>query len=413
MFERYVSDSGKGESIREGPLGGVIESFTEFLGKQGYARGTCRKKIWLVGELSKWLEREGLELGDLDEKRVTDFLEYRRKRGKKPSSEAKTLHTLLEHLRESGVLCHSVSVADKAEKTGIEKEFESYLVLERGLTRATQVNYLPVVRCFLRERFGNGPICLDELISADVVGFVRRQAAVHSPGGAKIIVSGLRSFLSFLLLRGEISIDLSSAVPSVANWRLATLPKTITAEQIELVLKHCDQHSDIGQRDYAILLLLARLGLRGGEVVKMELSDINWESGELLIRASKDTREDRLPLPYYVGEALARYLRHGRPRCSTRRVFIRARAPHRGFASSVAICSIVRRALDRAGLSPPIKGAHLLRHSLATQMLQKGVSLCEIGEVLRHRHPDTTAIYAKVDLSALRSIAPPWPGGVS
>ena len=252
MFERYVSDSGKGESIREGPLGGVIESFTEFLGKQGYARGTCRKKIWLVGELSKWLEREGLELGDLDEKRVTDFLEYRRKRGKKPSSEAMTLRTLLEHLRETGVLCHPISVTDNDEKTGIEKAFEGYLLQERGLTSATVVNYLPVVRCFLRERFGDGPICLDGLISEDVIGFIRHQAAVRSPGGAKIVISGLRSFLGFLLLRGEISIDLASAVPGVAHWRLVTLPKTITVEQIELVLKHCDQHSDIGQRDYAI-----------------------------------------------------------------------------------------------------------------------------------------------------------------
>ena len=163
-------------------------------------------------------------------------------------------------------------------------------------------------------------------------------------------------------------------------------------------------------RDYAILLLLARLGLRGGEVVTLTLDDLHWEAGEITIRG-KGGRHHRLPLPQDVGEALVTYLREGRPHCSTRRVFLRARAPRRGFSSSVAIADIVRRALERAGLHPPRKGAHLLRHTLATQMLRKGASLAEIGEVLRHQHPDTTAIYAKVDLQALRALAQPWPGG--
>jgi len=167
----------------------------------------------------------------------------------------------------------------------------------------------------------------------------------------------------------------------------------------------------VGERNYAILLLLARLGLRAGEIVAMTLDNIDWEAGELTVRG-KGGRQARLPLPRDVGEALANYLRHGRPQCSSRCVFIRARAPCRGFANSAAITTIVERAIGRAGLKPPSRGAHVLRHSLATAMLRKGASLAEIGEVLRHRHADTTAIYAKVDLDALRTIAQPWPGGV-
>jgi integrase len=178
---------------------------------------------------------------------------------------------------------------------------------------------------------------------------------------------------------------------------------------VEQLLRCCDRDRVAGQRDYTVLLLLARLGLRAGEVVHLHLDDIDWRAGRLHVRG-KGGRSDVLPLPTDVGEALATYLRGGRPRCSTRRVFVRARAPYAGFASSAAIDSIVRRALQRAGLEPPRKGAHLLRHSLATGMLRDGASLAEIGQLLRHRLPQTTEIYAKVDPVALSALAQPWPG---
>lgn len=200
-------------------------------------------------------------------------------------------------------------------------------------------------------------------------------------------------------------------MPAVADWRLSDLPKSLEAQQVECLLSNCDQSNKNGQRDYAILLLLARLGLRAGEIVKMTLDDIDWEAGELIIEG-KGPRKDRLPLPWDVGEALVTYLQHGRPVCSTRRVFIRTRAPHNGFSSSVAVCNIVERALLRAKLQPPCKGAHLLRHSLATDMLRKGASLIEISEILRHASINTTEIYTKVDIAALRSLAQSWPGGV-
>jgi site-specific recombinase XerD len=222
-------------------------------------------------------------------------------------------------------------------------------------------------------------------------------------------VTSLRSFFRFLLAQGEIEVVLAGAVPSVADWRQSSVPKYLPREQVERVLQACDLDTSTGRRNHALLLLLARLGLRAGEVVALELDDIDWRTGEITIHG-KGSSHDRMPLLPDVGKALAIYLRRDRPRCSTRRVFVRTRAPYRGFASSAAVSTIVCTALRRAGLEPPVRGAHLLRHSLATGMLHAGASMAEIGQVLRHRSPATTEIYAKVDFNALRGLAQPWPG---
>ena len=201
-------------------------------------------------------------------------------------------------------------------------------------------------------------------------------------------------------------------IPPITNWRLSELPKSLPPEQVDSVLASCDRNTAVGRRDHAILLLLARLGLRGGEVATLKLDDIDWDKG-LVTLSGKGQRREALPLTEEVGRAVADYLRDGRPLCRTRRVFVRAEAPYRGFSSTSAVCCIVRRALARAGIDPPLKGAHLLRRSLACGMLRNGASLEEIGQILRHRHPETTQIYAKVDLEALRTLAPAWPGGAS
>ena len=253
---------------------------------------------------------------------------------------------------------------------------------------------------------------LAQLKAADVTQFVRRRVQTMGPGRAKLLVTALRSFLRFVFLRGETESDLTASVPPVADWRHAALPRFIPAADVQRILRACNRSTPTGRRDYAVLLLLARLGLRAGEVVHMELGDINWEAGELVVRG-KGARQERIPLPRDVGRALVDYLRRDRARCALRRVFICMRAPHRGFAGPVAVCTIVRRAIERAELQPPSKGAHLLRHSLATDLLRRGASLAEIGDLLRHRHPDTTLLYAKVDLATLRQIAPRWPGGAS
>jgi site-specific recombinase XerD len=260
------------------------------------------------------------------------------------------------------------------------------------------------------ERFGAGRIHLAQLHAADITGFVQRHAHDLSPGRAKLMVTALRSFLRHLRHRGDIATDLAACVPCVPNWSFSTLPKFLLPGQVQRVLEHCDQQTPSGKRDYAILLLLARLGLRAGEVVGLTLDDINWEEGRITLR-SKGGRWAQLPLPAEVGKALAHYLKQGRPRCASRRVFIRQRAPRVGFANSIAICSLVERALVRAEIDSPRKGAHLFRHTLATEMLRHGTSLSEIGQLLRHQDPNTTTIYAKVDLPSLRPLALPWPGG--
>lgn len=395
---------------RAGSLGAYVEEFGALLASTGYARATIREHVRLLADLGRWLERHQLPVGDFDSVRGEQFLRSRRRRGRATRSNSASLFGVLGMLRGIGVVRPAICAApcDAIPVTRLERAFAEHLVQERGLSAATRTNYVPIARRLLMLRFGGGPVDLAELRAEDVTAFVLREVRSVSPGRAKLMVSALRSFLRWLCARGDTATDLSGAVPRVANWRLATLPKSIQAEQVEQLLRHCERATPVGLRDYAILLLLARLGLRAGEVVAMELDDLDWGAGEFVVRG-KGGRHDRLPLPHDVGSAVAAYLRCGRPACSTRRVFVRAKAPLRGFANSIAICTIVERALARAGLNPPRKGAHLLRHTLACTMLRQGASLDEIGQILRHRNLDTTAIYAKVDLVALRGLAPSWP----
>lgn len=273
-------------------------------------------------------------------------------------------------------------------------------------------NYLPIVHAFLAERFATRAVALERLTLRDVNRFIVRQSRRRSPSSAKLVVTALRSFLRHLHQRGDIPADLAGALLPVVSWRLSGVPKSLAPEEVEAVVRSCDARTAAGRRDRAIVLLLARLGLRAGEVAAMTLDDLDWDAGVVNV-SGKGPRREALPLPREVGEALVAWLRDGRPRCPTRHVFVRIHAPHVGFAGPVAVINVVQRALARAGIDPPFKGAHLLRHSLATAMLRHGASLEEIGQILRHASPDTTWIYAKVDLEALRTLAPAWPGGAS
>jgi site-specific recombinase XerD len=317
---------------------------------------------------------------------------------------------MLTLLRERGIVAGQALSAQTPARQ-LEGGYRRYLETERRLSPATVRLYLQTASGFLSQYFGGGELHLDHLGASDVVGFVQREAArLGHPKRAKLMTTALRSFLQYARYQGLIRTDLRSSVPTVANWSMAELPRALSWEDVERLLSHCDRHTVVGRRDWAILLLLARLGLRAGEVVGLTLDDLDWERGELCIRA-KGGHADRLPIPHEIGEALVDYLRHVRPGGYARQVFVRMRAPYRGFAGSVAICCIVRRALKRAGLNPVHKGAHLLRHGVATHLLRQGASLAEIGELLRHRNPQTTMIYAKVDLDMLRPLALPWPGG--
>jgi len=410
MIDHFFSLPKVLKRLHFGPLGSHIDSFAQILIVQGYKTSTAKHKIRIVADFSWWLDQQRLAVTDLDEITLNKFLLYKGHRGSIFKIEFSTVGQLLKHLREKGVVKDSIQIDDDCKRRRIENSFTEYLAQERGLKQATIDTYLPIAEQFLINQFGAGPIVLNNLHPNDIVRFILRNTETLSAKRSQIIVCSLRSFFRFLYQRGETTIDLSPSALTVANRRFTGLPKFLESEQVESLLTCCNQNTLMGQRDYAILLMLARLGLRAGDVVHMALGDINWEVGELIVHG-KSNRQERLPLPQDVGEALVRYLRHGRPQCPSRRIFIRIKAPHKGFSSSVAICNIVRRALARAELNPAFKGSHLLRHSLATKMLRGGASLAEIGKILRHQKLNTTQIYAKVDFAALNALAQPWPGG--
>jgi site-specific recombinase XerD len=395
-----------------GPLALHVGGFASQLSQNGYAPNTVRAKCAVLADLSRWLERRQLTLAALDDRRLRQFQATRRRRNKARRGDPATGQQLLDYLRDRNYIAATAQKIDRTAAACITRDFGEFLHSERGLSRSTVDSYLPIVRCFLDERFGRKALRLDQLRPQDLQGFVLREIQRVSRSRGNGVVTALRSFLRFLLHRGAIQTDLARTLPGVATWRLSHLPKSLPPEQVESLLAGCDRSTPTGKRDYAILLLLARLGLRGGEVLAMTLEDLDWERGEIIVRG-KGQRHEKLPLPADVGEALACYLCDVRPACASRRVFIRMTAPRRGLAGPVAICCIVRRALQRVGLDPEFKGAHLLRHSLATNLLHRGASLREIGQLLRHRQPTTTQIYARVDIAALRGIALPWPRGTS
>ena len=398
------------ERYRIGPLRPYIDRLAARLSELQYAREPARRKIRVVADLSRWLQRRRLDVGSLDGRLIARF--FRGRKGYDPlrCGDVAVVGLLLGLLRDLGVLAGQPHAEDGDLQHPTEIAFEQYLTQERGLSQATLLNTLPFVHRFLVDRFGTGPVSLADVRPADITGFVLRYAKTMSPARAKLLVGALRSYFRFLHLRGEIAADLSGAVPTVADWRLSSVPRSIEPQQVERLLKSCDRHTATGRRDVAVLLLLARLGLRGGEVAALTLDDLDWEAGQITVRG-KGSRRDPLPIPRDVGEALVAYLRDGRRHSATRRVFLTSRAPVREFADQRTVGCIVSRCLTRAEIPSAHKGAHVLRHSLAVRMLRQGASLAEIGEILRHRRLDTTAIYAKVDLTSLKSLAQPWPGG--
>lgn len=395
----------------EGPLAAYIRPFSHWISERGYAQCSLRQRIRLAAGFSHWLGRKALSPLDIGSGHCVQFLRYRAQYRKGDRGDALALRQFRDFLCEKGVIvAEEPSAIRLTPVQQCTQDFGRYLREERLLAPATIVNYVPFVGKFLKDHFGTGPVRLSKLRARDVMSFVRRQAPCMHLRRAKLLTTALRSFLHFGCYRGEISADLVTAVPTVANWSMPRIPRAIAPDQVRRVLTHIDRNTSVGRRDYAILLLLARLGLRASEIVFLELQDIDWKAGCLSVRG-KAGRRTQLPLPKDVGDAIVAYLRDGRPRATCRRVFLCASAPIRGLLGASTLSTIVRRALLRAGVQAPTAGAHQFRHGLATEMLRHGASLREIGELLGHRSPETTKIYAKVDLEALRTLALPWPGG--
>ena len=393
--------------LTRGPLAPQLKAYAQRLHDEGYATQSGQLQLRMLGHFNGWLERQRMVAHDVDSATLERYTDSRRKAGKLRREGPAALSRLLGMLRRDHA---EPPTAPLTATQVVVQQFQHYLRQERSLSEATITNYTPIIAAFLAACFPTGLPDFHRIAASDIADFIRCQADRITTKRAATVVTALRSFLRHLLHRGAITTNLAACVPTIATWKLSTVPKFLPADQIQQVLDACDRDTAVGKRNYAILLLLARLGLRAGEVVALTLDDIDWAAGLITVRG-KGKRVAQMPVPVDVGAATADYLRHARPACASRRVFIRAKAPLTGFANSIAICSLVDRALKKARVESVCRGAHLFRHSLATQMLRQGASLPEIGDVLRHRRPDTTAIYAKVDLVSLRSIALAWPGG--
>lgn len=398
------------QGMYQGPLGSVVPAYTALLSEQGYTQQSAHLQLRFLADLNQWCRRQRLQVTDLTDPTLHRYLRSRHQRFRPRSDDTSILRKLQQLLYAQGLLQKKASPPLDNLRQCVEQDFDRYLSEERGLSMATRITYKPFIQRFLLVQFSAKPIRFSALHAKDVIRFIRNQAPRLSTKRAGLMVAALRSFLRYLRHRGDITTDLAACVPTIANWKFSSIPRFLQPHQVQQVLSQCDRRTAQGRRDYAILLLLARLGLRACEVVGLTLDDIHWQAGEITIQG-KGNRSTRLPLPPDVGQAIAAYLKKDRPSCSTRRIFIRLKAPLRGFANSEAISTIVARTLKRAGIDSPHKGAHLFRHTLATQMLRQGASLVDIAHLLRHRSFNTTTLYAKVDLMAIRTLAQPWPGG--
>lgn len=394
-----------GTRRKAGLLAPEVEGYRAWLVHRGYTPGTVHNMLKDLGLVGRWLSTEGLVVVQLDEQRMAAFLTARHAAGHRRVPGPRAMVPLLSYLRAAGVVPAAESVDTPLGV--LLGQYRGWLIEDRGLAPTTVLRYGNTARRFLSEQASpGGGFEPAALTGTDVNAFLLRECARVSAGSAKGRVAELRSVLRFLYLQGSTPLRLGTAVPPVGGWRLATLPPTMTTADVQRLLDSCDASTAVGIRDLAIMTLVARLGLRSIEVARLELRDVDWRAGELVVRG-KGRRQDRLPLPVEVGEALAAYLSRSRVPGDARQLFLTCRAP-RGPIRPDLVGDVVERACKRAGR--PRVGPHRLRHALAAELLRHGAGLAAISQVLRHQDLATTALYAKVDLAALRQVAQPWPG---
>lgn len=390
-----------------GPLAPFADGYREMLAGLGFTPNGVVRKLWELGRLSDWMVARGLGVDELTADRVREFSELCKHGDLRPAGR-RTLEPVLRYLRALGVVPAETVGATPADE--LMARYRAWMINDRALAGRTVGRYEATARRFLGARAERRGGCgAEDLSGVEVTGFLLAECKRVSIGSAKGRVAELRSLLRFLFIEGWTDTALAASIPMVAGWRDTALPPTLTRVEVEAILTACDQSTVTGRRDFAIVMMLARLGLRAAEVGGLELGDVDWRAGELVVRG-KGRRDDRLPLPVDVGEAIVAYLQDGRPETPSRAVFVTRFAPLKALAPQT-ISKVVYAASGRAGMNPMVC-SHRLRHALATDMLRHGAALPEIGQVLRHRDLATTAIYAKVDHEALRELAPAWPGTV-
>jgi integrase/recombinase XerD len=391
--------------LMTGPLTPFVDAYVLELRRRGYTVRTRVNELRQVGRLSRWLEATGLTAAELNCEGIEEFLAFQRGNGRHRSAWSRPgLLCMLDVLRDVGLSASEEPKRPKSPTELLLGSFEVHLLSERGLVPGTVRGYVDNARRFLEGRPVDDPVA--GLTAKEVTEAVLRRSDAVSVSATQFFVAGLRSFLRFCFMEGLLEVDLSQAALPVTGRRRSPLPRGIAKAEATALLGSCDRRGALGRRDHAMLLILLRLGLRRGEVARLRLDDIDWRAGELIVRG-KGGREDRLPMPEDVGDAIASYLRRGRPKTDHRAVFLRARPPFDPIASGT-VSSTVRRACRRAGIVEV--GAHRLRHTVACEMVSAGVPLVQIAQVLRHHSLQTTSIYARVDLDELRRLAAHWPG---
>jgi site-specific recombinase XerD len=407
----YLQRSTLYRKLVHGPYGEFARVYAARLSEEGFTRQCTWRSLSLFRELMDWHVGSAHDSGQLDEGRIERFLDHRSQHWQINAGDRAALRRLLSALRDKGLIAAAPPI-ELTEQQQIVEDFSVHIINDRGLSHSAADRHALLARRWLQEIYPEGPCEFTILNPELIIGYVERHALDGAADSGKAMCWSLRAFLRYLHLRGYIADPLADCVPSIRRWRLSSLPTFLPPQKVQQVLDSCDRTTPMGLRDYAILMVLAKLGLRAGEVVALTLDDIDWRAGEILVHG-KGRRRVTMPLRRDVGAAIVAYLRQGRPTSTSRHLFLRMLAPHVGFTSGCAITMIAKMALGRAGIHGYAHhGAHLFRHSLATDLLRSGASFDEIGQLLRHESTDTTRIYAKLDIEKLRALSQPWPGGM-
>jgi site-specific recombinase XerD len=412
MFDQVYRYKWFADELIEGPLSPVLNDMAQILFDRGHSRRKVRQQFVPLGQLSRWMRRHYLSLSQLNEEVVKKFFlsESRRVYSLTERGDTVTIRLLTSMLLAKGITSTPLPRANSTEK--VFNEFESYMFSEKGMSPSAIYCYKRYSRIFVEHTFGNDSVKWRKINIDYIQKFVLHSSKSFSPTTNGLIVTCLRSFFRFLKMKGYVNFDWSASVPNPPRWKSANLPYFLIPQDLEKLLAVVDRSTTMGKRNYAILLLLARLGLRACEIAALSLDDLDWTNGELILQG-KGVKKKRLPISKEVGLSLVEYIKCRQAK--SRKLFLRSFPPFEGITKGL-VGVTVTALIKQAKLKPFKSGSHLLRHTVATQMLRSGASLNEIGMILGHKSQLSTAIYAKVDFSNLLSVAQPWPlstnGGV-
>lgn len=405
-----IDGSAQTPCLAHGSIGTYLDHFISHLKSAGYKQSTIDGYIGSVSHFGWWCSNQGKNVEKIDDSTVAAFSKHdcicpgNRSHKFVSIKYLKRVQRFIEFLKNLGVLETPACAVEPPEP--ILPDFRDWLFINRGLSRYTIDKYARLVNKLLPS-LGNNPYSYN---AREIRQVISKEICQCSRAQAKSIITALRAYLRYLATTGQGMSDLSAAIPSVAEWRLSSMPRYIDADSVKCLIDSCDLNTTLGIRDRAVLLLLSRLGLRAGDIANMHIDDFNWAEGTVRVRG-KGRVDVLLPLSQDVGDSILEYLENARPKVTIDKVFLCTNAPYRAFTSSASVSDIVRLALKKAGIeNAPSRGANLLRHSAATIMLRNGATLETISAVLRHRSADMSAYYAKVDINMLKKIAQPWPG---